>query len=105
MLTMLFQEVAYSVNNSGVVAGWNIAGSGGTYVANAPWAPGQAETFWVEFNVPSDAHYQAALDIDDFWASVGAANPDPNTGNNYRVLFYESQAQADLTIEKTLFTP
>ncbi|MFZ2898331.1 MAG: HYR domain-containing protein, partial [Saprospiraceae bacterium] len=103
LTTKLF-DVAFIPNNNNVPAGWLPQGSGGTWMHPGAWASGATTTFTVELIIPSDAHYQAGLPIDDFRAYIAAANPDPNTGNNSGVTFFDCQAQGNLTLNVQTLT-
>ncbi|MBK7336408.1 MAG: HYR domain-containing protein [Saprospirales bacterium] len=54
--------------------------------------------------IPSDAHYQAYDILGALSVVIAAANPDPVPANNWGSLSFDTQAQASLSIEKTLFT-
>jgi len=102
VLTTLLFDVDYVRNDSTTPDGWNVAGSGGTWTRQTVWPVGLTQTFAIEAIVPPDAHYAAGLPIDDFRAAVAASNPDTNTDNNLFAILFDTQAEAALTIEKTL---
>jgi uncharacterized repeat protein (TIGR01451 family) len=97
-------DTEWSIDNNSPPAGWSFFGNG-TFIRTTAMPAGAEEAFSIQLQIPSNAAYQAPDLIGPFGITVAASNPDPNTGNNTINSFnIESQIQATLTIDKTLFT-
>jgi uncharacterized repeat protein (TIGR01451 family) len=107
VLVTAFEDTAYIVDSSEDEGTWYPVGSGGTWIRRTPWLSGTQQTFTVTLMIPADAHYTAADALGPFRAMVAAANPDTVANNSAQLdpdlNHYDVQAQATLTLAKTLF--
>jgi uncharacterized repeat protein (TIGR01451 family) len=101
VVTTVLLDAEYIIDDMGLVGNWSPAD--GIWTHDGPWAPGALQTLWVDVLIPADAH-QTALDaMGPFYAWIAVANPQGiDAGQDWDSVSFDTQAQATLTLDKTL---